>query len=95
MSIGTQEVPFTLHGRSFDTFEDFRDYVLNHRSPKAEIIAKLTEEIRRCEEKFGMTSEEMTPKFQRGDFEELDNEYEYSIWFVHYQSLRNLIGEVG
>ena len=93
MSIGTQEVPFTLHGRSFDTFEEFRDYVLNHRRPKAEIIAKLTEEIRRCEEKFGMTSEEMAPKFQRGDFEELDNEYEYDLWYGHYRSLNRLNGK--
>ena len=93
MAFGTQEVPFTLHGRSFDTFDDFREYVLNHRAPKAETIAKLTGEITRFEEKFGMTSEEMAPKFPRGDFEELDNEYEYDLWYGRYQSLNRLNGK--
>jgi hypothetical protein len=35
----------------------------------------------------------MAPEFQRGDFEELDKEYEYSIWFVHSQSLNRLNGK--
>ena len=92
MSVNVKEVPITVNGRTFRTFEAFRDYLLKPRCSKERTIAKLAEEVKRFEDRFGMTSEEMAPKFKRGEFEELD--HEYCIWFAHYQSLRDLREEI-
>ena len=93
MSGGVKEIPMTIHGHTLHGFDEFRDYVLNTCSSKGRTVAQLTEEVQRFEKKFGVTSEEMARKFPRGDFENLDDEYEMAIWFAHYQSLKNLTHE--
>jgi len=59
-------VSITVNGITFHGFEEFRYGLLWEWAPQEKIMERLTREIKQYEERFGMGSEEMAQRFERG-----------------------------
>jgi len=85
-----KEKPLTIGDRTFESFEDFYEYVKQRQLPKEQVIERVKQRLAEFEQRYGMTSEEFyrtivgTPAEDEVDFIE---------WKIEYQSYLRLVTE--
>jgi replication initiation and membrane attachment protein DnaB len=85
-----KEKPLTIGDRTFESFEEFYQYVMQRQVSKEEAIKRVKQRLAEFEQKYGMTSEEFyrtiagTPAEDEVDFIE---------WKMEYQTYLELIAE--
>ena len=85
-----KEKPLTIGDRTFESFEEFADYVMKRQVSKEEAIKRVKQRLAEFEHKYGMTSVEFyrtiagTPAEDEVDFIE---------WKMEYQTYLELIAE--
>jgi len=83
-----KEKPLTIGDRTFASFEEFYQYVMQRQLPKDQVIRRVKQRLAEFEQKYDMTSEEFyrtiagTPAEDEPDFIEWKMEYQAYLWLT-------------
>lgn len=83
-----KEKPLTIGDRTFESFEDFYEYVRQRQVPKDEAIRRVKQRLAEFEQKYGLTSEEFYRTIAGTPAED---EVDYLKWKMDYQAYLRLM----
>lgn len=82
-----EEKPLKIGKLTFNTFEEFAEYVKSHQLPKEEVMKRLEKELKGYEERYGMSSEQFYREIANTPAED---EIDFLNWKMAYESYREL-----
>lgn len=85
--MSVKEKPITINDITFNSFEEFYNYMATHRPPKQEVIHSLEEDLRAFEQKYHMSTEEFVNTIVGTPAED---EFDFMVWAGYYRSYRRL-----
>jgi hypothetical protein len=83
-----KEKPLTIGDRTFESFDEFAQYVLARQVSKEEAINRVKQRLAEFEQKYGMTSEEFYRTIAGTPAED---EVDYLMWKMDYQAYLRLL----
>jgi hypothetical protein len=80
--------PLTIGDKTFESFEEFYQYVMQRQVSKAEAIKRVKQRLAEFEQKYGMTSEEFYRTIAGTPAED---EPDYLMWKMDYKAYLRLM----